>query len=618
MDSIRKYIGGDKINPKLNRLGSKDWENTKARVKKNLREIARELIELYAKREKSQGFSFSKDTEWQNEFEAKFPYQETDDQLRCIEEVKKDMESPRPMDRLLCGDVGYGKTEVAIRAAFKAVMDQKQVAYLAPTTVLADQQYQEFKERMKDYPIRVEILNRFKTKKYQDEVVKKLKLGEVDIVIGTHRILSKDVEFKDLGLLIIDEEHRFGVKDKEKIKQYKTNVDVLTMTATPIPRTLHMSIVGIRDMSVIYEPPQNRKPVQTYVLEYDQEVIREAITKELERGGQVFYLYNNVQGIEKKAIDISNLVPEANVTYAHGQMTGTRIEEIMKEFIEGKSNVLVCTTILESGIDIPNANTIIVENADRMGLAQLYQIRGRVGRSDRQAYAYITYKRDKLLSEIADKRLKAIKEFTEFGSGFKIAMRDLEIRGAGSLLGEIQSGHLEQVGYDTYCNLLDEVVKEMKGIEVKSEVDIQIDLNVTSYIPETYIEDSNQKIEVYQNIALCKNEEDIQNVIDEIIDRFGNMPEELENLIDIARIKYLAKDLNISKIMSKKTAVVFTFESSKMEIDINNLIKKYGNRIKFSAGIKPMITLEIGTDNERQILNDTTEFLKGFLNLQLN
>ena len=610
MDSIRKYIGGDKVNPKLNRLGSKEWENTKARVKKNLREVAKELIELYAKREKSQGFSFSKDTTWQNEFEGKFPYQETDDQLRCIEEVKKDMESPRPMDRLLCGDVGYGKTEVAIRAAFKAVMDQKQVAYLAPTTVLAEQQYQEFKERMKDYPIRVEILNRFKSKKYQDEVVKKLKLGEVDIVIGTHRILSKDVEFKDLGLLIIDEEHRFGVKDKEKIKQYKTNVDVLTMTATPIPRTLHMSIVGIRDMSVIYEPPHNRKPVQTYVLEYDQEVIREAITKEIERGGQVFYLYNNVQGIEKKAIDISNLVPEANVTYAHGQMTGTKIEEIMKEFIEGKNNVLVCTTILEAGIDIPNANTIIVENADRMGLAQLYQIRGRVGRSERQAYAYITYKRDKLLSEIADKRLKAIKEFTEFGSGFKIAMRDLEIRGAGSLLGEIQSGHLEQVGYDTYCNLLDEVVKEMKGIEVKPEIDIQIDLNVTSYIPEEYIEDANQKIEVYQNIALCKNEEDIQNVIDEIIDRFGNMPEELENLIDIARIKYLAKKQNISKIMSKKTAVVFTFESSKVGIDINKLIKKYGNKIKFSAGIKPMITLEIGTTNERQILNDTTEFLK--------
>ena len=434
MDAIRKYVGGDKIQPKINRLGSKDWENTKAKVKKNLREVATELIELYAKREKAQGFKFSEDTPWQQEFEAKFPYQETEDQLRCIEEVKKDMQNQRPMDRLLCGDVGYGKTEVALRAAFKAVMDQKQVAYLAPTTVLAEQQYQEFKERMKDFPIKVEILNRFKSVKYQKEVIQKLKLGEVDIVIGTHRVLSKDVEFKDLGLLIIDEEHRFGVKDKEKIKQYKTNIDVLTMTATPIPRTMHMSIVGIRDMSVIYEPPHNRKPVQTYVLEYDTEVIREAITKELERGGQVFYLFNNVQGIQKKADDISKLVPEAKVSYAHGQMTGNQIEEIMQDFIQGESNVLVCTTIIESGIDIPNANTIIVENADRMGLAALYQIRGRVGRAERQGYAYITYKRDKLLTEVADKRLKAIKEFTEFGSGFKIAMRDLEIRGAGSLL----------------------------------------------------------------------------------------------------------------------------------------------------------------------------------------
>ncbi len=611
LDSIRKYIGGDRIQPKVNKLGSKEWENTKAKVKKNLREIAKELIELYAKREKIQGYAFSKDTEWQNQFEASFPYQETDDQLRCIEEVKKDMELNKPMDRLLCGDVGYGKTEVAIRAAFKAVMDQKQVAYLVPTTVLAEQQYEEFKNRMSEFAIKVEILNRFKSKKYQDEVVKKLKLGEVDVVIGTHRLLSKDIEFKDLGLLIIDEEHRFGVKDKEKIKQYKSNIDVLTMTATPIPRTMHMSIVGVRDMSVIYEPPQNRRPVQTYVLEYDTEVVKEAITKELERGGQVFYLFNNVQGIEKKAIDISKSIPEANVVYAHGQMTGAKIEDIMKEFIEGKSNVLVCTTILESGIDIPNANTIIVENADRMGLASLYQIRGRVGRSDKQAYAYITYKKDKLLSEVADKRLKAIKEFTDFGSGFKIAMRDLEIRGAGSLLGEIQSGHLEQVGYDTYCNLLDEVVKEMKGIEIKPEIDIQIDLNVTSYIPDEYISDSNQKIEVYQNIALCRKEEDIQNVIDEIIDRFGNMPAELENLIDIARIKYLAKALSITKIASRKTAVVFTFEQNNFEIDIAYLVKQYGNKIKFSNGIKPMITLEIGSNNERQILNDVTEFLKG-------
>ena len=434
LDTIRKFVGGGERIPKVNRLGGKEWEQTKARVKKNLREVAKELIELYAKRQKVQGYAFSKDTPWQTQFENSFPYQETDDQLRCIEEVKKDMEIPKPMDRLLCGDVGYGKTEVAIRAAFKAVMDQKQVAYLVPTTVLADQQYESFKERMEEFPIRVEVLNRFKTKKEQDAIIKKLKLGEVDIVIGTHRLLSKDVEFKDLGLLIIDEEHRFGVKAKEKIKEYKTNVDVLTMTATPIPRTLHMSIVGVRDMSIIYEPPQNRKPVQTYVIEYDEEVVKEAITKELERGGQVFYLFNNVEGIERKAIEISNLVPEAKVSYAHGKMTGNQLEDIMKEFIDGETNVLVCTTILESGIDIPNANTIIVENADRLGLAQLYQIRGRVGRSGTQAYAYITYKRAKILSEVSDKRLKAIKEFTQFGSGFKIAMRDLEIRGAGSLL----------------------------------------------------------------------------------------------------------------------------------------------------------------------------------------
>ena len=434
LDSIRKYIGGGEAVPKINKLGSKEWENTKQKVKRNLQEVAKELMELYAKRQKIKGFAFSKDNEWQKQFEDSFPYAETEDQLRCIEETKKDMEQPRPMDRLLCGDVGYGKTEVAIRAAFKAVMDQKQVAYLVPTTVLANQQYESFKQRMEDFAIKVELLNRFRTKKEQDEVIRKLKLGEVDVVIGTHRILSKDVEFKDLGLLIIDEEHRFGVKDKEKIKQYKASIDVLTMTATPIPRTLHMSIVGVRDMSVIYEPPQNRRPVQTYVLEYDEEIIKEAITKELERKGQVFYLYNKVEGIESKAIQIENLVPEARVAYAHGKMTGNELEEIMMSFIKGEIDVLVCTTILESGIDIPNANTIIVENADRLGLAQLYQIRGRVGRSDKQAYAYIMYKRDKLLTEVAEKRLKAIKEFTEFGSGFKIAMRDLEIRGAGSML----------------------------------------------------------------------------------------------------------------------------------------------------------------------------------------
>lgn len=617
LDSVRKYIGGGESAPKVNRLGSKEWENTKAKVKNNLREVARELIELYATREKAKGYAFSKDTPWQTQFENSFEYVETDDQLRCIEEVKKDMELQKPMDRLLCGDVGYGKTEVAIRAAFKAVMDQKQVAYLVPTTVLADQQYKSFKERMEEFPIRVEVLNRFRTAKEQNDIIRKLKLGELDVVIGTHRLLSKDVEFKDLGLLIIDEEHRFGVKDKEKIKQYKANVDVLTMSATPIPRTLHMSIVGVRDMSVIYEPPQNRKPVQTYVLEYDDEVIKEAITKELERGGQVFYLFNNVAQIERKAATISRLVPEASVDFAHGRMSGNQIEDIMHEFIEGNTNVLVCTTILESGIDIPNANTIIVENADRMGLAQLYQIRGRVGRSDRQAYAYITYKRDKLLSEVADKRLKAIKEFTEFGSGFKIAMRDLEIRGAGSLLGEIQHGHMEQVGYDTYCKLLDEVMKETQGIKQieNQEFDVQIDLNVSSYIPDEYISNQSQKIEVYQDIALCKNEEDIQNIIDEIIDRYGNMPIEVENLIKIARIKNLCRENRIEKVYDKLGQIVFTFARGDNNIDVQKLLMQYRNKLKFSSGIRPGITLRCDATTDENLLNEIQDFL---INLKEN
>ena len=611
LDEIRKYVGGEELNLKLNKLGSKDWEKTTNKVRNNLRAVAKELIELYARREKSKGYAFSKDTEWQKQFEEAFPYVETDDQLRCIDEVKKDMENEKPMDRLLCGDVGYGKTEVAIRAAFKAVMDHKQVAYLAPTTVLAKQQYETFKERMKDFPIRVDVLNRFRTTKDKNRIIKEMKLGEIDILIGTHRLLGKDVEFNDLGLLIIDEEQRFGVKAKEKIKQYKTNVDVLTMTATPIPRTLHMSIVGVRDMSVIYEPPQNRKPVQTYVLEYDAEVIKEAITKELERNGQVFYLFNNVGEIALKADKISRLVPEAKVGFAHGRMTGEEIEDIMEDFVEGKINVLVCTPILESGIDIPNANTIIMENADRVGLAQLYQLRGRVGRSDRQGYAYITYRKDKMLSEVADKRLKAIKEFTEFGSGFKIAMRDLEIRGAGSLIGEIQHGHLEEVGYDTYCRILDEVLKEEQGIKVEEDIGCQIDLNVTSYIPDSFISDQNQKIEIYQDIALCKNEEDIRNVIDEIIDRFGNMPNEIENLLEISRIKQLAKEKYLTKIQSRGNSVVFTYDTNKFDNNsLSDIIKKYGNRIKFSAGIKPMITLKIEKQGEKGLLQEVKEFLK--------
>lgn len=610
LDNIRKYVGvGEKHQPSLNSLGNKEWSNTKKRVKANLQVVAKELLELYAKREKAKGFAFSKDTVWQTQFENSFAYEETDDQLRCIDEMKKDMEAPKPMDRLLCGDVGYGKTEVAIRGAFKACMDGKQVAYLVPTTILANQQYESFKERMKEFPIKIELLNRFRTKKEQEETVKKLKLGEVDIVIGTHRLLSKDIEFKNLGMLIIDEEQRFGVKAKEKIKEMKHNIDVLTMTATPIPRTLHMSIVGIRDMSVIYEPPQNRKPVQTYVLEYDAEVIREAIVKELERNGQVFYLYNNVETIIKKANEIQDLVPEANIAYAHGKMAGKEIEEIMEDFITGKTNVLVCTTILESGIDIPNANTIIVENADRLGLAQLYQIRGRVGRADKQAYAYITYRRDKMISEEADKRLKAIKEFTEFGSGFKIAMRDLEIRGAGSLLGEMQHGHMDQVGYDMYCKILDEVIKEIKGIEIEEEIDVQIDINVSSYIPDEFIDNSSQKIEIYQNIALCKTEEDIQNVVDEIIDRYGHMPEEIENLLEITRIKNLCREVGIIKISQKRDSIIFYCETTKFAdgVNIEKILKQYKNRVQFSPGKNGYITLK-NIDNN--VISGIKEFLK--------
>ena len=607
LDNVRKYIGAEG-HLQLNKLGTKDWEKTKARVKGNLRAVAKELIELYAKRENAKGFAFSKDTVFQKQFEDSFEYTETNDQLRCIEEVKKDMESPRPMDRLLCGDVGYGKTEVAIRAAFKAVMDSKQVAYLAPTTILASQQYQEFKTRMAEYPIRIELLNRFKTQKQQKDIVERLKQGKVDIVIGTHRILSKDVEFKDLGLLIIDEEHRFGVKDKEKIKQYKATIDVLTMTATPIPRTLQMSVVGIRDMSVIYEPPQNRKPIQTYVLEYDKEVIKEAITKELERNGQIFYIYNIVESIARKAQEIESLIPEAKVAYAHGKMSGSEIEDIMQDFIDGKTNVLVCTTILESGIDIPNANTIIVENADRFGLAQLYQIRGRVGRSDKQAYAYITYKRDKMLSEDATQRLKAIKEFTEFGSGFKIATRDLQIRGAGSIFGEMQHGHIEQIGYDMYNKLLNEVVKEMKGEKVEEEEEITIDLNISSYVPEDYIEDSAQKIEIYQDIADAKTEEDVQNIIDEIIDRYGEMPAEVYNLLEIARIKNLCRKTNVTKLQQKQNDVVIYFKTLSDEA-LRDIILKYKTKVRFSPGEKPYVTLRI----EKDVVKEVKEFLEGLI-----
>lgn len=607
LDNIKKYIGSGDGVPRLNKLGSKDWSKAKAKVRSNLQEIAKDLIELYAKREKTKGFMFSKDTEWQKEFEEKFPYVETNDQLRSIEEMKKDMESEKPMDRLLCGDVGYGKTEIAIRGAFKACMDQKQVAYLAPTTILSSQQYETFKERMKDYPIRVELLNRFVSSAKQKEIIEGLKLGEVDIVIGTHKLLNDKIEYKNLGLLIIDEEHRFGVKHKEKIKKLKNNIDVLTMTATPIPRTLHMSIVGIRDMSCLYEPPQNRRPVQTYVLEYDEEVVREAIIKELEREGQVFYLYNNVENIDKKTDEISKLVPQARIAYAHGQMSGNEIEDIMEKFIEKQIDVLVCTTILESGIDIPNANTIIVENADRLGLAQLYQIRGRVGRSDKQAYAYITYKRDKMINEVAEKRLKAIKEFTEFGSGFKIAMRDLEIRGAGSMLGEIQHGHIDEVGYDTYCKILDEVVKEQKGIKVEEEPEITIDINISSFIPDSYIENADQKMESYRNIALCRTEEDLKNIAEDLTDRYGKMPEEVVNLISIAKIKEMCKNSGIIKVLQKQNNIILYFDQEKCTLDMSELVHKYNDKIKFSTGVIPYITYKI--QNQKNLISEIEALL---------
>ena len=613
LENIRKYMGAsEETTPKLNKLGSKDFEKTKAKVKASLRDIAKGLIELYAQRRKQVGYQFSSDTVWQNQFEEQFPYQETDDQLRCIEEVKKDMESTRPMDRLLCGDVGYGKTEVAIRAAFKAVMDSKQVAYLVPTTVLSEQQYRAFKDRMKDYPVKVAVLNRFKSLKEKKNILQKLKTGEIDILIGTHRIIQKDVQFKDLGLLIIDEEQRFGVGHKEKIKQLKNNVDVLTMTATPIPRTLHMSIVGIRDMSVIYEPPQNRKPIKTYVLEYDEEVIKEAILKELERSGQVFYLYNRVESIEEKASNISNLVPEARVAYAHGKMSGKEIEDIMNSFIQKEIDVLVCTTILESGIDIPNANTIIIEDADRLGLAQLYQIRGRVGRSDKGAYAYITYRKNKILSEVSERRLKAIKEFTEFGSGFKIALRDLEIRGAGNILGPEQHGHMEAVGYEMYCKLLDEAVKELQGAEVEKDFEIQIDLKVSAFIPNEYILNTAQKIETYQEIANIEKEEQIAEMVDELIDRYGELPNEMINLLEVARIKCYARNLKIYKIEQKLDKAVMYFSDSKVLTSdkVQILIDQYRRQIFFSSEGMPYITLRLQSQKESDILKEVLKLLK--------
>lgn len=551
LDLIQKFAGKDAKKPKLNKLGGQEWNRTKTRVRGAVKQIAEDLVKLYAVREKEQGFVYGPDTVWQKEFEELFPFEETDDQIRAIEDTKRDMESSKIMDRLICGDVGYGKTEIAIRAAFKAVQEQKQVVYLVPTTILAQQVYNNFSQRMKDYPVNVGLLCRFRSATEQKKTIEDLKKGAVDIVVGTHRVLSKDVEFKDLGLLIVDEEQRFGVTHKEKIKQMKNNVDVLTLTATPIPRTLHMSLIGIRDMSVLEEPPMDRLPVQTYVMEYNEEMVREAIHRELARGGQVYYVYNKVKDIDDMTQRIQALVPDANVAFAHGQMKEAMLEKIMYGFINGEIDVLVSTTIIETGLDISNVNTMIIHDADNMGLSQLYQLRGRVGRSNRTSYAFLMYRRNKMLKEVAEKRLAAIKEYTELGSGFKISMRDLEIRGAGNLLGAEQSGHMEAVGYDLYCKMLGEAVKEAKGESTEESFDTAVDVKVTAFIPPAYIGNEMQKLDVYKRIASLESEDEVDAMLDELIDRFGEPPKSVMNLLYVARVKIRAHRLYITEITQK-------------------------------------------------------------------
>ncbi|MBE5981277.1 MAG: transcription-repair coupling factor [Paenibacillaceae bacterium] len=590
LDGIQKYAGAEAKKPKLNRLGGDQWNKTKTRVKGAVKEIAKDLVMLYAARQQTHGFRYSEDTVWQKEFEEMFPYQETEDQWDAIESTKADMESGKIMDRLICGDVGYGKTEIALRAAFKAVQEGKQVVYLVPTTILAQQHYNTFAQRMKDFPVRVDLMSRFKTSAQIKKTVEDLRKGMVDIVIGTHRVLSKDVQFKDLGLLIIDEEQRFGVAHKEKIKQLKENIDVLTLTATPIPRTLHMSLVGIRDMSVLEEPPVDRMPIQTYVMEHNDEMVREAIHRELSRGGQVYYVYNRVNNIDEIANHIAKLVPEAVVTFAHGQMHEHELERIMFDFVNGEIDVLVCTTIIETGLDISNANTMIIQDADRMGLSQLYQLRGRVGRSSRTAYAFLMYKRDKMLKEEAEKRLQAIREFTELGSGIKIAMRDLEIRGAGNVLGAEQHGHMEAVGYDLYCKLLNQAVLELKG-ERKEEDTYQtvVDCDIDAYIPTSYIKNEYQKLDIYKRISSIENEEEHMDMQDELMDRFGEMPKPVENLLKVAALKALAHSAYVTEVNINRQEIRFTmYRNAKLKVEgIPKIIEQYKGDLKFHMGDEP-------------------------------
>lgn len=616
LDLIQKYADADAKKPKLNRLGTQEWTKTKTRVRGAVKEIAKDLVELYAARQKQEGFVYGEDTVWQKEFEEMFPFEETEDQILAIEATKKDMESKKIMDRLICGDVGYGKTEIAIRAAFKAVQENKQVVYLVPTTILAQQHYNTFVQRMKEFPVRVDLMCRFRTPAQQKKTVEDTKKGLVDIVIGTHRVLSSDLKFKDLGLLIIDEEQRFGVAHKEKIKKLKENVDVLTLTATPIPRTLHMSLIGIRDMSVLEEAPQDRMPVQTYVMEYNDEMVREAIEREIARGGQVFYVYNKVRDIDEIADKVQKLVPEAVVTYAHGQMREHQLEKIMYAFINGEIDVLVSTTIIETGLDISNANTMIIHDSDKMGLSQLYQLRGRVGRSNRLAYAFLLYRRDKLLKEVAEKRLAAIREFTDLGSGFKIAMRDLEIRGAGNLLGAEQHGHMEAVGYDLYCKMLNEAVKYLKGEMDEESYTTTIDLNVDAFIPPSYIPNEYQKLDIYKRIAAVESEEEMDDMTEELIDRFGDIPKKVMQLLQIAHLKALAHSAYITSVEQKGDAFKITmYEKAKVRAEnIPVLLNQYKGKLVFKPEAVPYFVYEKRGKNKREKDEDILECVKTVIN----
>ncbi len=589
-DSLQKYSGGETAKPpKLNRLGTQEWNRTKSKVKGAVKDIARDLVELYAARQEKEGYVCGPDTVWQREFEEMFPYEETEDQLQAIEDTKRDMESTKIMDRLICGDVGYGKTEVALRAAFKAVQESRQVVYLAPTTILAQQIYNTFLQRMKEFPVNVGLLCRFRTPAQQKKTIQEMKTGQVDILVGTHRVLSKDVQYKNLGLLIVDEEQRFGVAHKEKIKQLKKDVDVLTLTATPIPRTLHMSMIGIRDMSVLEEPPMDRMPIQTYVMEYDEETVREAIHRELRRGGQVYYVYNRVTDIADVALRLSKLLPEARVEFAHGQMSEKELEQVMYQFINGDIDVLVSTTIIETGLDISNVNTMIIHDSDRYGLSQLYQLRGRIGRSNRTAYAFLMYRRNVMLKETAEKRLSAIREYTDLGSGFKIAMRDLELRGAGNLLGAQQHGHMNAVGYDLYCKMLSEAVQEAKGVETMDDFETTIDLILDAYLPDSYISNEYQKLELYKRIAGIQTEKDYDEMLEELIDRFGDPSKAVLNLLAIAQLKATAHRAYVTEIKQIGEQVRITlYENAKLDpTGIPALVQKYRRRLQFKADKEP-------------------------------